>query len=237
MLRETISEIQSIWNLGRMSTFQLFSIPALLGPKKELYFFFFLLFLMDTYTCPIWSHWYPYFGFLAMSPLGSALFALAEVNVISILWNPPLVLHLLTSWWPVLQPVTSPYASAEVGVGSDSNGQSSAQKMNALPLCQRPGTALLTLFSVLWQIRDVDSLRKSRPTDCFSGGEHVARGATVVCPSVHAGCRLRLLHCFTSVVVRLTHWWLFIHLQLLLKSERHVIFRHRWPSRDTATQV
>ena len=37
------------------------------------------------------------------------------------------------------QPVTSPHACAEVGLGSDSNGQSPGQKTNALPLCQRPG--------------------------------------------------------------------------------------------------
>ena len=37
------------------------------------------------------------------------------------------------------QPVTSPHACAEVGLGSDSNVQSHGQKTNALPLCQRPG--------------------------------------------------------------------------------------------------
>ena len=37
------------------------------------------------------------------------------------------------------QLVTSPQACAEVGLGSDSNGQSPGQKTNALPLCQRPG--------------------------------------------------------------------------------------------------
>ena len=31
------------------------------------------------------------------------------------------------------------HASAEVGVDSDLNGQSPRQKMNTLPLCQRPG--------------------------------------------------------------------------------------------------
>ena len=37
------------------------------------------------------------------------------------------------------QPVTSPHACADVGIGSDSNVQSHGQKTNALPLCQRPG--------------------------------------------------------------------------------------------------
>ena len=51
----------------------------------------------------------------------------SEVNVMYIPQDPPLVLHMLTSWWPAVQPVTSPHASAEV---SDSNGQSPAQKTN-----------------------------------------------------------------------------------------------------------
>ena len=38
------------------------------------------------------------------------------------------------------QPVTSPHACAEVGLGSDSNVQPHEQKTNALPLCQRPGS-------------------------------------------------------------------------------------------------
>ena len=42
----------------------------------------------------------------------------AEPNVMYIPWDPSMVLHLLTSWWLALQPVTSPHASAEVGVGS-----------------------------------------------------------------------------------------------------------------------
>ena len=37
------------------------------------------------------------------------------------------------------QPVTSPHACAEVGLGSDSNVQPHEQKTNALPLCQWPG--------------------------------------------------------------------------------------------------
>ena len=42
-----------------------------------------------------------------------------------------------------MQPVTSPHACAEVGLGSDSNVQLLGQKTNALPLCQRPGTEKL----------------------------------------------------------------------------------------------
>ena len=60
----------------------------------------------------------------------------AEANVMYIPWDPPLVLHMLTSW----QSVTSSHACAEVGLGSNHlNRQSPGQKTNALPLCQRPG--------------------------------------------------------------------------------------------------
>ena len=45
-----------------------------------------------------------------------------------------------------VQPVTSPHACAEVGLGSDSNVQSHEQKTNALPLCQRPGYLDLLTF-------------------------------------------------------------------------------------------
>ena len=38
-----------------------------------------------------------------------------------------------------MQPVTSPLACAEVGLGSDLNVKPHGQKTNALPLCQRPG--------------------------------------------------------------------------------------------------
>ena len=48
--------------------------------------------------------------------------------------DPPLVLHMQTSWKPASQPITSPHALAEVKLGLDSNGQSPEQKMNVLPL-------------------------------------------------------------------------------------------------------
>ena len=60
----------------------------------------------------------------------------AEENVTYIPQDSAMVLHLPVL--PVLQLVTSPHALAEVGLGSDLNGQSLAQKPNALLLCQRP---------------------------------------------------------------------------------------------------
>ena len=61
-----------------------------------------------------------------------------EANVLDIPQDPPLVLHLPKSWQLVAQLVTSPLASAEVGLGPDSNGQSPGQKTNAL-MSQRAG--------------------------------------------------------------------------------------------------
>ena len=51
------------------------------------------------------GHWYPCFGFLVTSPLGfkarvGCLIRIAEVNVMYVPQDPPLVLHLLTSWQP-----------------------------------------------------------------------------------------------------------------------------------------
>ena len=94
---------------------------------------FYFLFFKRLWRTHVFSggHWYPWFGFLVASPLsfkarvGSALFTFfVETNVMYIPWDPPLVLHMLTSWQSAVQLVTSPHASAEVGLGSDSKGQS-----------------------------------------------------------------------------------------------------------------
>ena len=70
--------------------------------------------------------------------VGSALFAIfAEANVHSPRFTSGATLADLLA--ASMQPVTSPHACAEVGLGSDSNVQSHGQKTNALPLCQRPG--------------------------------------------------------------------------------------------------
>ena len=67
----------------------------------------------------VWGHWYPCFGFLVTSPLGfkarvgsSLITFFAEVNVMYISQDLPLVLHMLTSWQPAAQPVTPPHSSA-----------------------------------------------------------------------------------------------------------------------------
>ena len=51
------------------------------------------------------------------------------------------------------QPVTSPHACAEVGLGSVSNVRSHEQKTNALPLCQRPGFSLILCETEITQIK------------------------------------------------------------------------------------
>ena len=103
-------------------------------------------------TCPFWGYWYPCFGFLVTSPLGfkakvgSALFAFCggECNVHSPRSTSSATLADLLA--AGAQPVTSPHACAEVGLGSDSNGQSPGQKTNALPLCQWPGSKHFILW-------------------------------------------------------------------------------------------
>ena len=67
-------------------------------------FFFFKKFLADTRVL-FGGHWYPCFGFLVTSPLGfkarvGCLIRIAEANVMYVPRDPPLVLHLLTSWRP-----------------------------------------------------------------------------------------------------------------------------------------
>ena len=52
-----------------------------------------------------WGHWYPCFGFLVTSPLGfkakvGCLICIVEGNLMYVPQDPPLVLHLLTSWRP-----------------------------------------------------------------------------------------------------------------------------------------
>ena len=72
--------------------------------------------------------------------VGSALFAFfAEVNVMYIPQDPPLVLHLPMSWQLAAQPVTSPNSWVEVGLGSDLNGQSPGQKTGSDLNGQSPG--------------------------------------------------------------------------------------------------
>ena len=89
------------------------------------------------------GQWYPCFGFLVTSPLGFKavlpFLLFCGVNVMHIPQDPPLVLHMPTSWWPGHSQSLPPHACAEVGLGSDSNRQSPGQKMNVLPLCLWPG--------------------------------------------------------------------------------------------------
>ena len=90
---------------------------------------FFLKFLVDT--CPCWGQLVPLYWISCFKPewvLPYLLFFFVERNVIQISSDPPLVLHMPTSWWPASQLVTTPHASAKVRLGSDSNGQSTGQK-------------------------------------------------------------------------------------------------------------
>ena len=118
-------------------------------------FFFFLKFLADT--CPFLGPLVPLFwisgdvssGFQSQS--GFCLihyFCGGECNVHSPRFGSGATLaDLLVAG---AQLVTSPHACAEVGLGSVSNVRSHEQKMNALPLCQRPGfLAQINLTSII----------------------------------------------------------------------------------------
>ena len=108
-------------------------------------FCFFFKFLADT--CPFLGPLVPLFwisgdvssGFQSQS--GFCLiryFCAGECNVHSPRFTSGATLADLLA--AGTQPITSPHACAEVGLGSDSNVQPHEQKMNALPLCQRPGS-------------------------------------------------------------------------------------------------
>ena len=66
--------------------------------------------------------------------------------VLQIFWDPPLVIHLSTSWQAASQLLTFPHASAEVWVGSDSNGQSPAHMTNELSCKLLRSHALMQKF-------------------------------------------------------------------------------------------
>ena len=108
------------------------------------FFYFFKKFLADT--CPFLGPLVPLFwisgdvssGFQSQS--GCCLiryFCGGECNVHSPRFTSGATLADLLA--AGTQPVTSPHACAEVGLGSDSNVQPHEQKTNTLPLCQRPG--------------------------------------------------------------------------------------------------
>ena len=70
--------------------------------KKIIAFFFFLK-VFGGHMSFFLGHWYPCFGFLVTSPLGfkarvGCLICIAEANVMYVPRDPPLVLHLPTSW-------------------------------------------------------------------------------------------------------------------------------------------
>ena len=103
----------------------------------EIFFFFFLKSFWRTHVL-FWGHWYPCFGFLVTSPLGFKArvgfcliryFCGGECNVHSPRFTSGATLADLLA--AGAQPVTSPHACAEVGLGSVSNVRSHEQKTNA----------------------------------------------------------------------------------------------------------
>ena len=71
----------------------------------RLFFFFFFEKAFGGHMSFFWGHWYPCLGFLVTSPLGfkarvGCLIRIAEANVMYVPRDPPLVLHMPTSWRP-----------------------------------------------------------------------------------------------------------------------------------------
>ena len=132
-------------------------------------FFFFLKFLADT--CPFLGPLVPLFwisgdvssGFQSQS--GFCLiryFCGGKCNVHSPRFTSGATLADLLA--AGAQPVTSPHACAEVGLGSVSNMQPQEQKTNALPLCQRPGKTFTSshLEGVrrMWKLQEMFPIQK-----------------------------------------------------------------------------
>ena len=83
---------------------QFLLIETLKSLSKYLNIIFFFKSFWQTHV-HFWGHWYPCFGFLVTSPQGfkarvGCLIRIAEANVMYITRDPPLVLHLPTSWRP-----------------------------------------------------------------------------------------------------------------------------------------
>ena len=60
-------------------------------------YFFFSFFFFSFWRTHVhfWGHWYPCFGFMVTSPLGfKARVGIAEVNIMYVPQDPPLVLHI-----------------------------------------------------------------------------------------------------------------------------------------------
>ena len=128
-----------------------------------IFFFFFFLKIFGGHESFLWGHWYPSFGLLVTSPLGfkarvgSALFALGGgVRVtLHVPWDSPLVLHLLTSWWPAWLPSRSLPHTCE-GIGGTRSGDLSLHERTLNRLSYASSACCLNLnncvFPILWII-------------------------------------------------------------------------------------
>ena len=104
-----------------------------------------------------WSHWYPCFGFLVTSPpgfkarVGSALFtgfveAICNVHSLRSTSSANPANFLMASMVASCSPTCM---FSEVEIGSGSHGQSPAEEMNALLLCEGPGLITTRDFQLL----------------------------------------------------------------------------------------
>ena len=108
--------------------------------KKKKVFGGHMSFLGATGT-PVWIYGDVSFGVQSQSGFCLICFCRGKCNVHSLRSTSGATLANLLAAGAQL--VTSPHTCAEVGLGSDLNGQSPGQKTNALPLCQRPSCNLI----------------------------------------------------------------------------------------------
>ena len=92
----------------------------------RVFFFGEHMFFIGATGTPVLDFWWCLSKFQSQSEL-CLICIFVGMNVMHIPQDPPLVLHVLTSWQPAAHQVTSPHVSADVGLGLDLNGQTAYQ--------------------------------------------------------------------------------------------------------------
>ena len=95
------TRVVCLWNVWRMC-FLRSGYVHVFFTKSRLFF--------GGHTCPVLGPLIPLFWISGDFSSGFLTYSFfAEVNVMYIPWDPPLVLHMWTSWWLALQRVLSPH--------------------------------------------------------------------------------------------------------------------------------
>ena len=113
-----------------------------------------------AYTCPSLGPLVPLFWiscdissvFQSQSAFCLICFFFAEVNVIYIPIDTPLVQHMLISWWLAAQPVTSLHTSAEVGLRLEQAITLTEDERATIVPAIRPRCYSIYLFVYHWKV-------------------------------------------------------------------------------------